>query len=186
MLRFRSVFVLAVCVLCTSQAAVAQAPFIENYYGGGGGGAWQYITSSEFVDIGGTEKTVTVPAGRAVIFWTMRAYPDTAMIRPMIGSHAPDPAAIYYGGVSGPGYLSGTWTTNIEGGILNVKLQGALTGPGSSLVVDSPGGISWTLIVFPVTSGGVPAVGGVGLGVLIAILLGVGAFIIKRRQLPTT
>lgn len=182
MLRFRSVVLLAVCVLCTSHAAVAQAPFIESYYLGGEGSTFQDITSFDFVDIVGSEKTVPVPAGRAVIFWSLRANVNEAMIRPMIGSHAPDPAAWYYGGNA---YLSGTWTTNTEGGTLNVKLQGAISNaPGSYLSV---AGTSWTLIAFPTASGGVPAVGGVGLVVLVAVLLGIGAFIIvKRRQAFTT
>jgi len=38
------------------------------------------------------------------------------------------------------------------------------------------------LIVFPETSGGVPAVGGVGLVVLVAALLGAGAVITSHRR----
>lgn len=174
MLRFRSVVLLAVCVICAGHAAVAQPPFIESYYPGGEGQT-QNITSFDFVDIVGTEKTFSVPAGRAVIFWTLRANVNEAMIRPMIGSHAPDPAAWYFGGNT---YLSGTWTTNTEGGTLNVKLQGALLNfSGSYLSVE---GTSWTLMVFPNETPGAPAVGGVGLVVMV-VLAAIGSAFVFRR-----
>jgi hypothetical protein len=77
---------------------------------------------------------------------------------------------------------SGSWATPVDAGEISVALQLGFLNGGNGCIFGERSFVTWTLVVFPDTSGGVPAVGGVGLIALVAILLSVGAFIITRRR----
>ena len=176
MLRFAIMSALSVC-----SVAAAQTPVVVNHFVPSLAGEPEVHGSiGVYTDIPASVKTVTVPKGTAIITWSFNYAPicDPARIRPRIGTLAPNEGLPqYFQGALRP---SGSWATPVDAGEISVALQlGFLSGSFCSL--DEGSFITWTLIVFPETTGGVPAVGGVGLAVLVAVLLGVGALIITRR-----
>ena len=122
---------LLLCVsLFSAQAAVAQAqqPVVFNAYGPDLELPPLNVTSSQFVDIPGSEMTVTVPAGTAVISWSMsvRSLNSSTIgvgsIRPVIGTVAPSGMPVTSEN-SNPKGFSGNWVTTTAGGTITVKLQ---------------------------------------------------------------
>jgi len=106
-----------------------------------------------------------------------------ARIRPVIGTQTP-PNGTHFRHPTNGG-ISGSWAAAIQGGTIPVKLQVAPTdeaSPGSFSFQTYQGACTWTLTVFPDAQSGVPAVGSIGLVVLVALLLGVGALIITHRR----
>ncbi len=122
----------AIGMIGSSQAVLAVGPFIENhhhpYQSGSELGPFE-VTTFTYVDIPGTTKSVTVPAGTAVIHWTVgRTNANYALIRPVIGAQAPATPPIYHQGAgTNDGSLSGSWSTIVAGGTFEVKLQAALS-----------------------------------------------------------
>jgi hypothetical protein len=188
MSRFVVVFFASFCAVSLNQSAAAVTPFVETHYHQYQSGAPLGLfeaTSTTYVDIPGTTKTVTAPAGPAVITWTAgRIAANYALIRPVIGTQAPNATPIYHHPSSSDGNLSGSWSANIAGGTLAVKLQAALSPdfPTQSTFSCEPDfGTSWTLMVFP-SAEGAPAMSAVGLFVLVVLMLGAGATVILSRR----
>ena len=193
MLRSISVSMSVVFVTCASQRAAAQSPLVYN----------QYVprptvnmpASAVYADIFGSEHTLTVPAGTAFITWSVHGAISctggtcTARVQPIIGNSSP-PEGLPEDVV---GTSSGSWSTPTAGGSTTVRLQvAALCLPDKyecqfamgSAEPYSGDAMSWTLVVFPDAGAGVPAVGGVGLGLLAVVLLGIGGVLVLRRRNP--
>lgn len=105
-------------------------------------------------------------------------YGTTAFrVRPVIGDSFPAE-----GKQTGDrGAHAGSWVTATTGGTVAVKLQVSAVGEASEPFFMNPDwqSVSWTLMVFP--QGNVPAVGNIGLVVLVAVLLAAGSVVITRR-----
>jgi hypothetical protein len=157
----------------------AAAPFADTHYhlyqSGAELGFFEVMTTS-YVDIPGTAKTITAPAGKAVFHWTLGGTNTYyALIRPVIGTHAPNSPPIYHDGSGTVGNLTGSWSADIEGGTFEVKLQAALSAdfPTQSVFSCQPDfGTGWTLTVLPPSAEGVPAMSAASLVVLVSLLLG--------------
>jgi hypothetical protein len=195
MSRSISVSMLVVFVTCASQRAVAQTPMAYSHYVPRP--AVNMPLHTEYAYIPDSEHTLTVPAGTAFITWSVHGVVvptfgppnDTARFRPVIGSSFPEdgmPDDTVHSS-------SGSWAIHTEGGNITVKLQ--VAAPFAldeydwrfvmdSSVPESRDAMSWTLMVFPDASAGVPAVGGVGLGLLAVVLLGIGGVLVLRRRNP--
>lgn len=177
MLRFAMLSVLSLC-----SVAAAQSPLVVNHYVPSlAGEPYVHGSTGVYTDIPASVRTMTVPKGRAIINWSFNygASCDPALIRPRIGTLAPNEGLPqYFQGTIRP---SGSWATPVDAGEISVALQlGFLSG--SDCYLDAGSFITWTLIVFPDTSGGVPAVGGVGLAMMVVAMLAAGGYIIRRRQ----
>jgi len=192
MSRSISAPMLVVFVTCASQRAAAQSPLVYN----------QYVprptvdmpASAVYADITVSEHTLTVPAGTAFVTWSVHGvlqqctgFPCTARFRPIIGNSSPSEGLPE----DDAGTSSGSWVTRTEAGSVKVTLQvAALCSSGAyhcQFLMGSPepfsrDAMSWTLMVFPDASAGVPAVGGVGLGLLAVVLPGIGGVLVLRRR----
>ncbi len=177
MLRFAVLSVLLGC-----SVAAAQSPLVVNHYVPSLAGE-PYVQGSTgvYADIPASVRTMTVPKGTAIITWSFNyaANCDPARIRPRIGTLAPNEGLPqYFGGAIRP---SGSWATPVNAGEISVALQlGFLSG--SDCYLDAGSFITWTLIVFPDTSGGVPAIGATGLAIMVVTMLAAGGYIIQRRK----
>jgi hypothetical protein len=195
MSRSISASMLVVFVTCASQRAAAQSPLVYNHYVPRP--TVDMPAGTVYADILGSEHPLTVPAGTAVITWSVHgaiqctAGPciDAARFRPAIGNSFPADGMPYHAAHSS----SGAWTTHVDSGSTTVKLQ--MTAPYGldeydwRFIMDSSqpssqDAMSWTLIIFPDANAGVPAVGGVGLGLLAVVLLGIGGALVSRRRNP--
>ena len=194
MLRFPSQSMFVVLVAFAGQRVVAQSPLVYSHYVPR---PTVYMSlRTVYTDIPGSEYTLTVPAGTAFITWSVHgmvqpiAGPpiDTARFRPVIGNSSPTdgmPDDTAHA-------ASGSWTIPVEAGNITVQLQVAapyaLDEYNWRFVMDSSDSssrdaMSWTIVVLPnAASAGVPAIGGLGLLVLVCSLLGVAALVIARRQ----
>jgi hypothetical protein len=99
-------------------------------------------------------QTVTLPAGTAVIIWSMSGYFDqsfqTARIRPSIGGLAAPYMSL---GVNASGTsnfltyvhrsISGSYSVHVPGGSTTIQLE--VSGP---LITDGDDSLSWTVVVF--------------------------------------
>ena len=195
MSRSISVSMLVVFVTCASQRAAAQSPLVYNHYVPEPATV-DMLVGTVYAEIPGSEYTLTVPAGTAFITWSVHGVlqectgsPCTARFRPIIGNSSP-PEGLPE---DDAGTSSGSWVTRTEAGDVPVKLQVAALcsldkyecqfGMGSADPY-SQDAMSWTLMVFPDASAGVPAVGGVGLGLLAVVLVGIGGVLVLRRRNP--
>ena len=194
MLRLPSVSMFVVLVAFAGERVVAQSPLVYNHYVPRP--IVDIASSAGYVDIPGSQHTLTIPAGMAFINWSLHgdvvctagSCPDTTRFRPVIGNSFPTEGLPD----DNNGTSSGSWAIPVEGGNITVKLQiaapFALGEYASQFTMFSSetwnkDWISWTLVVLPNTaSAGVPAIGGAGLVVLVMFLLGVGALLIARRQ----
>lgn len=179
-----SVLASVVVVLVGGRVAVGQTPAVESLY------VRDYqdnVMSTTFEDLPTSVKTVTLPAGTAILTWSIRAWvqvgnPATLHVLPTIGSVTPLEGlkADLDNLSSEPRNLSGSWATQIDGSEVEVKLQ-ARVNPNQTVTLND--GMTWTLIVFPET-GAVPAISGIGLAVMAVIIIGVGYFVFSkfRRQ----
>lgn len=181
--RFASVLV--VFVSLASQIVEAQAPVVENLFVWDGGLFDFTDPSGDFGDIPNSVKTVTLPAGRAFITWSVTLQgvdPSVGgRIRPVIGDNMPEfKLGVQFSVPNGEfDTISGSWATDIPGGTMDVKLQVGFTG---IVPITVNKAVSWTLIVFPAAKSGVPAVGTLGLIVMVVLVVGAGAVVLARRQ----
>ena len=193
MLRLPSVSMFVVLVAFAGQRVVAQSPLVYNHYVPRP--TVDMPLRAVYADIPGSEHTLTVPAGTAFITWSVHGVVvctqgpcnDTARFRPVIGNSFPTEGMPDNNAHS----ASGSWAIPTEAGNITVKLQ--VAAPYAldeynwqfqmySANSDSRDAMSWTLMVFPDASAGVPTIGGLGLVVLVASLLGVGALVVAHRQ----
>lgn len=145
------------------------------------------VATDTYQDIPESDQSVTIPAGTAVIMWSIGASSGTLAwcnhVRPVIGTLSPTegPYVPLQSADTNIGYGSGTWATPVEGGTVTVKLQARRDRPactdGGAFAHD----MSWTLIVFPDTKTGVPAVSTWGLAVMV-LLLGIAATVMIRKR----
>ncbi len=177
---FRAI-VLDLVVLALGQVAVAQAPFVENLYVSFPVPRPAEPLPADFVDIPQTEKTVTIPAGTAIITWALNIHDGGAgMYRPVIGGDAP---------LDGLNLEeSGSWVTETEGGTVTIKMQVKQHPhiPQSDLLIQNSSAFNWTLIVFP-EADPVPAVPTWGI-VLMGLLMVTAATLVylgRERRLET-
>ena len=193
MSRSISVSMLVVFVTCASQRAAAQSPLVYNHYVPEPATV-DMLAGTVYADIPGSEYTLTVPAGTAFITWSVHGVlqqctgsPCTARFRPIIGDSSP-PKGLPE---DDAGTSSGSWMTRTEAGSVKVTLQVAALCPSEQtqchFLMGSPepfsrDAMSWTLIVFPDSNAGVPAIGGTGLGLLTVVLLGIGGVLLLRRR----
>jgi len=139
-----------------------------------------------FTDLPGSERTVTIPAGQAVLTWSYNSSGSglgTARFRPVIGGQFPAD-----GLATGDFSSAGTWSTITPGGTVSVKLQVEQPGLGSGFAQDTACcSLSWTLVVFPdAPNANVPAVGGMGLGVIAIGVAVAGSLLACRRRKART
>ena len=174
-------------VLFAGQGVVADEPFVDHVYVDN---PIFFTTSDEWVDIPDSEKTISVPAGTAFITWSLGGYSSSisaapSMIRPVIGPNAPA------GGVrvvALPGYprevVAGSWVTPVETGLITVKLQAKRLVDDDMMFATDGCTLVWTIMVFP-EAVPVPAVSGIGLGVMVVFLIAVGGFVFSRVRRQT-
>ena len=194
MLRLPSVLTFVALVAWAGERVVAQSTLVYSHYVPRP--TVDMPLRSAYADIPGSQHTLTVPAGTAFITWSLRGDTNcitgcvgdnTARFRPVIGFSFPTEGLPD----GNDGSSSGSWAIPTNAGNITVKLQAAA--PNASVESEwrfqmysaepqSRDAMSWTLVVFPnAASAGVPAVGGLGLMVLVATLLGAGALLIARR-----
>ena len=194
MLRFPSQSMFVVLVTVAGQRVVAQSPLVYSHYVPRP--TVDMPLHAVYEDILGSEHTLTVPAGTAFITWSvhgdvvcsLNCGQGTARFRPVIGNSFPMEGMPD----DNDGASSGSWAIPTQAGNITVKLQ--VAAPHAldednwrfqmySADSDSRGAMSWTIVVLPnAVSAGVPAIGGLGLLVLVCSLLGVAALVIARRQ----
>lgn len=193
MLRLPSVSMFVVLVAFTGQRAVAQSPLVYTHYVPHP--TFDMPLRTVYTDIPGSQHSLTVPAGTAFITWSVHGVVvyklggpnETARFRPVIGNGSPTDGMPDDTARS----ASGSWAIPVQGGNITVKLQVAAPNAVDesnwrytmdSSAPDGRDAMSWSLIVLPnAANAGVPAVGGLGMAVLVVSLLGVGALLIARR-----
>ncbi len=178
----------SILVLVGLASQVAEAtPVVENLYVPVNVGGQDVPQGPDFVDVGGSEKTIAIPPGTAYISWSMNlsfattaSSRERAFVRPVIGGDFPaEGLGVVF--VEGWGTATGSWATPTAGGTVTVKLQ--VKNPITPVDLStSDKSLSWTLIVFPEAISGVPAVDSLGLGVLVLLLLGAGGAVIAKRR----
>jgi len=183
-MKQRSTPVWVVVIAAVSiRSAVAAGPVVEQH--------WvphtpdfQQFGVFDYTDLPGSERSVTIPAGTAVLVWSFNASGtgfDLAKIRPVIGPVFPAE------GLAVNGYgSSGSWSTPTAGGTVTVKLQVANDAPAGGFAQNTQCcSLSWTLVVYPeAASADVPAVGGLGIGVtaIALVILGAAVCSVRRRR----
>ena len=170
----RSMSIVAV-VLLSAGAAFGQGVVVENHYVADIP-SWSPSIPFGWTEIPGSSKTVTLPAGTATIQWTFsgQATGGEVFVRPVVGTLAPNE------GLSSGLFTihAGSWVTATAGGTMPVKLEMRAD---SGVIVNVSRGLTWTVTVHP-DAGAVPAVSGVGLVIMGALVLAVGAMIVRRRK----
>ena len=135
-----------------------------------------------FTDMPESQKTVSIPAGTAVIQWELYGTfsNNIAEVRPVIGDTFPAEGLLASTSTTG---ASGTWVGHTDGGTMTVKLQVKPHNPvlTTGISYGTVTSLSWTLTVFP-DAGPVPAVSTVGLGIMVVLLLVGGTVVLRRRQ----
>lgn len=112
-----------------------------------------FLTSSTaYVDVSGSSKTVTVPDGMAMIFWSMSGYTsgtNTGLtMRVCIDTTCGGDVNTFTNEASSHKMFSGSWITPVTAGTKNVRLQMLIRYGSGSFVMDSSDSLSWALIVF--------------------------------------
>lgn len=145
---------------------------------------FQQLGVFNYVDIPGSLKTVTIPAGTATVVWSFSssiAAADGLKIRPVIGPDAPTEGLVFSGYGS-----SGSWSTATAGGTVTVKLQVASEDPNGGFGQDASGcSLAWTLVVYPEAAAEVPTIGGASVGILAALLAAGGTALLAVRREKT-
>lgn len=140
------------CCGASSQPATYVHNLISSHSVGGAIGA------DFFVDIGDSVQTLTIPPGIAVLTWSLSCSTGTsgagAMFRPSIGGITPTTPTHYRFpswtvGNTGNFTISGSFATNVPGGLVDVKLQARIDGGQYNISWNSNDHLSWTLVVYP-------------------------------------
>ncbi len=178
----RAIVLVPVVVLALGPVAAGQTPFVANHLVSDA--AW--IASEgdpipNFIDIVGSEQTLDIPAGTALITWASTMWPDQmSRIRPRIGTSYPADGTVVRGAQS-----SGSWLTTTEGGTVTIALQVKNETGGTTGQVSGSDSLSWSLLVIPeAAAGNVPAIGTVGFIVMVILVLSAGAVLLLRRRQP--
>ena len=175
MLRLSSVA--AVVVLSVSQVVAGQVPFVENLYVPQTSN-FELSGPFDWTDIPETVKVVSIPAGTAFLSWSLAASAGTNFrIRPVIGDAMPAE-----GKLVSNNHSVGSWVGTVTDGTVPVKLQVSAFQAGQFHTTPSWGSVSWSLIIFPRTTGNVPAVSTWGLTMLGLLVLTGGTVAILRRK----
>jgi len=145
----------------------------------------QFAGPTGYVDINGSQQTVLVPAGRAVLTWSLslsKGFSGDGVwwrLRPAIGGNTPTEGLSFHAGPSSFSSPSGSWATDVEGGQVVVKLQTSSSGAGSWQTT-SDDSLSWTLVVYP--QGDAPALGTWGIVILALVIVTGGSMVIGKRK----
>ena len=178
----RAIVLVPAIVLALGPVAAGQTPFAANHLVSNADWVYPTPVSFPYTDISGSEQTLEIPAGTALITWTCTMSPDLMpRVRPRIDSNYPTD------GTAVRGYRSsGSWLTTPAGGTVTMALQakndqdGYTTGQVSS--IDS---MSWSIMVVPeAAAGNVPVIGTVGLIVMVILVVSAGAVVLSRRKQP--
>jgi len=110
-------------------------------------------TSSTYVDVPNSSKTATLPAGTAVISWSLSGYTGASgtdlLFRPCIGASCGPAVNVFMNQASSHMTWSGHWVTTITtGGSLTTKIQVLREAGTSYFRTDLNDHLSWNLIVF--------------------------------------
>ena len=82
------------------------------------------------------------------------------------------------------GVLSGSWTTHVNGGQIDVGLQAARTSASGQFTFNEQTWLNWTLVVHPdEPPPPVPAISDIGLGIMLLFIVAVGGFVFRRVKL---
>ncbi len=175
-------------VWLSSGVAYGQALFVDSHYITGFDPSWS-SNSTTYVDIPGSEKTITLPPGKAVISWTAFAQAFlgirmNARIRPVIGGNSPsEGTGLGFDGAVTGALNAGSWSVTTGGGEVEVKLQvkKVFTPPGDkdSIQFGALSSVTWTLVVYQAT---VPVISQWGLVVMLLLILTAATAIFARRR----
>ena len=156
-----------VAVLAGGQATMGTQPVVVNHYAPGDlSFVVEEVFPHAYVDIPGSAKVVTIPAGMAFITWSFRPYATgDCRVRPVIGENHEE-----YGLWARGTAIDGSWITATNGGTIEVKLQAELHSSNDMIGDDVNTSLSWTLIVFP-DEETVPTVSGSALIGMVAVNL---------------
>jgi len=110
------------------------------------------ISSASYVDIPSSSKTITIPAGMAMLFWNISGYTNVTnsgfAVRVCIDTTCGGDINIFMNIASSHDMFSGSWITPVTQGSKVVKLQLLRRYNTGSFITDSSDNISWGLIVF--------------------------------------
>ncbi len=178
---FRAVTLVPVVMLAFGQVAVGQTTFVANHLVSDSDWFREETDPFPYTDIIGSEQTLDIPAGTALITWTSTMFPNQLpRIRPRIGDSYPADGTVVLGYRS-----SGSWLTTTEGGTVTIALQVKNDYDGFQVgQAPGAGSLSWSLVVVPDPAGNVPAIGTVGLAVMALLVLSAGAVVLSRRKQP--
>ena len=179
MSKTRTILTLLVVLAMPALAFAAPAPYVANHLVTDPSWIGPAAPFETYIDIPGSEQTLTLPPGTALITWACTMLPDNGgvRIRPRIGDDFPVDGAIVRSGRS-----SGSWLTTTTGGSLTVGLQVKSAFVGNVAQTPATDTISWSIMIPTETGDPVPAIGDAGLGIMIVTLLAAGGWIVSRRR----
>jgi len=138
----------------------AKGVFVDNLFFGLGRpwtNGWR-TDSTSYVDIPGSDKTITLPAGIAVITYSLSGFAYTPVYNDMAGEWK---VRVVIGSMISPEQnfgsnepfshkgMSGSWVTNVTGGPTTIKLQIRADGRfGKGFELNSEDYITWTIVVY--------------------------------------
>ncbi len=138
----------------------AKGVFIDNLFLGIArpwGNSWT-TDSTSFVDIPGSDRTITLPAGIAVITYSLSGFAYTPVsnymagmwkVRVVIGSQTSPEQNFGSNEQYSHKGMSGSWVTNVTGGSTTIKLQIKADGRfGRGFELNSEDYITWTIVVY--------------------------------------
>ena len=138
----------------------ANGVFVDNLFLGIArpwGNGWT-TDSTSFVDIPGSNKTITLPAGIAVITYSLSGFAYTPVsnymagmwkVQVVIGSQTSPEQNFGSNEQNSHKGMSGSWVTNVTGGSTTIKLQIRADGRfGRGFALNSEDYITWTIVVY--------------------------------------
>lgn len=163
-----------VCALATATPASAQAPFVDGVTTPTDN-SYDQLQTNVWLPIPGTSKTVDLPAGRGVL--------DA-----VLASFDPDPNNSYRLVVGNQmfsefrrigDFAIGSFIIDVPGGVTEIRFEYFRLEEAGTPAVGSD---QWSLIVFPETFQGVPAIGTWGLvAMLLALTVGASLILLSNR-----
>lgn len=129
-----------------SQASV----FADNRIVSGYSPTYGEAPGPSFFDVPASGKSVTIPAGTALITWSLSCHsfggPGVYRIRPVIGGVVGPDIICVTNEAGSHKTFSGSWATTVSGGTVTVKLQARCDA--GTFHLDIGDSLSWSLIVF--------------------------------------